>query len=302
MARRPTAAQLREKRARTLVIAFSVVFVIVMVIQGPKLLKSLSGGNAAPSGGTVAGALPAGVNPSAPTAAVAATGSSTAAIVSDSQLTNLSRFAFKDPFHALVNVPVTSAAAGAAAATAGTAGTAGTTGTAGTAGTAGAAGSAGSSKPATLSPAAAAAAAVGPTVTFTATKTPPNAAVVKTNGRRQILFVGDDFPKKGPLFKLVALGKKNIRIGVLGGSFTSGVATIKLRKGKRLTLANQADGSRYVLQLLRLTTATPPPTTAGSSSTPSTTTPATTTPATTTPATTTTTPATTTPATTTPAG
>jgi hypothetical protein len=126
--------------------------------------------------------------------------------------------------------------------------------------------------------------------------------VVKTNGRRQIIFVGDAFPATDPLFKLVALGKKNIRIGVLGGSFTSGAPTIKLVKGKRLTLANQADGSRYVLQLLRLTTATPPPTTAGSSSTPSTTTPATTTPATTTPATTTTTPATTTPATTTPAG
>jgi hypothetical protein len=278
MARRPTAAQLREKRARTLVIAFSVVFLIVMVVQGPKLLKSLNGGNAAPSGGTVAGALPAGVNPSAPTAAAAATGSSTAATVSDSQLTNLSRFAFKDPFHALVNVPATTAAPGAAAGTAG---------------------SPGSSKPAKLSPAAAAAAAVGPTVTFTATKTPPNAAVVKTNGRRQIIFVGDDFPKKGPLFKLVALGKKNIRIAVLGGSFTSGAATIKLAKGKRLTLANQADGSRYVLQLLRLTTATPPPKTVGSSSAP-TTTPATTTPATTTPATTT--PATTTPATTTPAG
>ena len=282
MARRPTAAQLREKRARTLVIAFSVVFLIVMVIQGPKLLKSLSGGSAAPSGGTVAGALPAGVNPSAPTAA-AVTGSSTAAIVSDSQLSNLSRFAFKDPFHALVNVPTPTVAAGAAA---------------------GAAGNPDASKPAPLSPAAAAAAAVGPTVTFTATKTPPappNAAVVKTNGRRQVIFVGDDFPKKSPLFKLVGLGKKNIRIGVLGGSFTSGVATIKLRKGKRLTLANQADGSRYVLQLLRLTTATPPPATAGSSSTPSATTPATTTtPVTITPATTT--PATTTPTATTPAG
>src|SRR6266404_5207825 len=101
MARRPTAAQLREKRARTLVIAFSVVFVIVMVIQGPKLLKSLSGGSA-PVGGTVAGALPAGVNPSSPTAAATSV-SSTAAVVADGQLSNLSRFAFKDPFRALVS-------------------------------------------------------------------------------------------------------------------------------------------------------------------------------------------------------
>jgi hypothetical protein len=204
----------------------------VMVIQGPKLMKMLHGG-AAPSGGSVAGALPPGVNPTAPSAAA---GSSSSTVAADGFLVNLSRFAFKDPFHALVS--------GASAATV----------------------TPGSSqkppaqaKPAKSSPAAAAAAAVAPPVTFTATKAPPNAAVLKTNGHRQIIFVGDGFPSGDPLFKLIALGKKNIRIGVLGGSFTSGAPTIKLMTGKRLTLANQADGSRYVLELLRLTTATPPP-------------------------------------------
>ncbi len=99
------------------------------------------------------------------------------------------------------------------------------------------------------------------------------------------------FPTSDPLFKLIALGKKNIRIGVLGGSFTSGAPTIKLVKGKRLTLANQADGSRYVIQLLKLTTATPPPPPAGGSSRApaGTTTAATTVTTTTTPAPTTTT-------------
>jgi hypothetical protein len=240
MARRPTAAQLREKRSRTLAIAFSVVFLIVVVIQGPKLLKTLHGG-AAPQGGTVAGALPAGVNPSPPTATASV--SAATAVALDGRLGNLSRFPFKDPFRALVKD------------------SAGTTGSAGTSGTPPA-------KAEKSSPAAAVAAAVGPTVTFTATKVPPNAAVVKTNGRRQIVFIGDAFPTKDPLFKLIALGKKNIRIGVLGGSFTSGLPTIKLAKGKRMTLANKADGSRYVLQLLRLTVATPPPkTTGGPSST-----------------------------------
>jgi hypothetical protein len=262
MARRPTAAQLREKRSRTLAIAFSVVFLIVVVIQGPKLLKTLHGGSA-PAGGAVAGALPAGVNPSLPTATASG---STAAIALDGHLENLSRFPFKDPFRALVKDA------------------AGTTGSAGTSGTTPA-------KAEKTSPAAAVAAAVGPTVTFTATKVPPNAAVVKTNGRRQILFIGDAFPTKDPLFKLVALGKKNIRIGVLGGSFTSGLPTIKLAKGKRMTLANKADGSHYVLQLLRLTVATPPAkTTDGSTPAPA---------ATTTTATTPSAPATTTPTTTT---
>src|SRR6266542_783881 len=196
MARRPTAAQLREKRARTLAIAGSVVFLIVMIIQGPKLLSALHGGTA-PSGGTVAGALPAGVNPSLPKAVAAKAAS--VAVISDGHLGNLSRFALKDPFEALIKEDTALASSGSKAASK----------------------SASSQKTASAdapksSPAAAAAAAVASTVTFTATKTPPNAAVVKTNGRRQVIFVGDDFPAAGPLFKLVALGKKDIRIGVLG--------------------------------------------------------------------------------------
>ena len=249
-----------------LAIAFSGVFLVVVVVQGPKLMKMLHGGTA-PSGGTVAGALPPGVNPTAPSASVSGP---TVGAAADGHLGNLSRFAFKDPFHALISgassVPVPGSTAPPS-----------------------------KDKPAQpkakKSPAAAAAAAVAPTVTFTATKAPPNAAVLKTNGSRQVIFVGQGFPTSDPLFKLIALGKKNIRIGVLGGSFTSGAPTIKLVKGKRLTLANQADGSRYVIQLLKLTTATPPPPPAGGSSTApaGTTTAATTVTTTTTPAPTTTT-------------
>jgi len=182
--------------------------------------------------------LPAGVNPTLHAATVSG---STAAVAVDGHLANLSRFPFRDPFRALVKD-----ASGGSTASAGTSAPE-------------------PAKPEKSSPAAAAAAAVGPTVTFTATKVPPNAAVVKTNGRRQIVFIGDAFPTKDPLFKLIALGKKNIRIGVLGGSFTSGLPTIKLAKGKRMTLANKADGSHYVLQLLRLTVATPPAETTGGS-------------------------------------
>jgi hypothetical protein len=270
MARRPTAAQLREKRARTLAIAFSAVFLIVMIVQVPKLMKAMHGGGV-PAGGHVAGALPAGVNPDL---AGATKTIRSGTVVAAGHLGNLSRFALKDPFRALIKD------------------------SSGLPGAGGASGGSPSPKSTPKQPAqpkakktspAATAAAVAPTVTFTATKTPPNAAVVKTNGRRQIIFVGDAFPAADPLFKLVALGKKNIRIGVLGGSFTSGAPTIKLVKGKRLTLANEADGSHYMVELVRFTTATPPAQpAAGSSSAPAATT-TTTTPATTTPAVTTTT-------------
>jgi hypothetical protein len=128
------------------------------------------------------------------------------------------------------------------------------------------------------------------TVSFSAAKPPPNAAIVTTNGQRQLVYVGDGFPRADPLFRLVALSDKAVRVGVLGGGFTSGVPTIKLARGKPLTLANEADGEHYVIQLVRLTTAAPKPAapaTAPAATTPTTTTPATTTPTSTTPATTT---------------
>jgi len=261
MPRRPTAAQLREKRSRTLAIAFSVVFLAVMVIQGPKLMKALHGGSP-PPGGTVAGALPAGVNPSVPTAAASGTA---AAVLADGHLADLSQFALKDPFHALVGATSSAKAASGSKTTPA------------------------AKKPAQPAATKSSTAGAAPAVTFSATKTPPpppNAAVVKTNGSRQTIFVGDAFPAADPLFKLVALGKKDIRIGVVGGSFTSGTPTIKLMTGKRLTLDNKSDGVHYVLVLVGLTNATPPaPTTSGSGSTPATTTttPATTAPTTTTP-------------------
>ena len=136
---------------------------------------------------------------------------------------------------------------------------------------------------------------------------PPNAALLLTNGHRQVVSVGKGFPSPQPLFKLVALGKKgSIRIGVLGGSFASGAPTMVLLKGQKITLANQSDGSRYVVQLIRQTTAAATAQTGGTAATtPTATTPVATTPVTTAPVTTTTpaaTTSTTTTTTTTPAG
>ncbi len=72
------------------------------------------------------------------------------------------------------------------------------------------------------------------------------------------MLVGAGFPTGEPLFKLVALGKKDVKIGVLGGSFTSGAPTLALLLGRAITLADEVDGSRYVLRLVALTTAAAP--------------------------------------------
>jgi hypothetical protein len=52
-----------------------------------------------------------------------------------------------------------------------------------------------------------------------------------------------------PIFKLVAATRKTAKIAIDGGSYASGEATITLKKGQPVTLANTADGTRYRLVL-----------------------------------------------------
>ena len=271
MARRLTAAQAKQAKQKKIVIVLAVLFLIVAAVQGPKFWKQLHpkpAGEAAPTPGSVPAA-----------AATPATAAASAPAVSG-QLHAFSHLKLKDPFKVLVSVPVADASSGAPTDAA-----------------------AATSKPAetpkqpkqpkqTTKPAVEPAASG--MVSFSAAAPPPNAAIVKTNGRRQLVYVGNGFPAADARFRLVALGNKAIRVGVMGGGFDGGVPTIKLARGKQVTLANRADGAHYVITLVRLTTAAPKPV-APAGSTPAATpaapapaaTPATTTPV---PTTTTTTP------------
>jgi hypothetical protein len=264
MARRLTAAQAKAAKQKKLVILLAVIFVVVAAVQGPKFWKQLHpkpAGEAAPTPGSVPAA----------SATAPATGAATAA--ASGQLHTFRHLKLKDPFKALVRVPVTDTSSSAPADTSA------------------------AEKPAPAKtaepkqPKPTATPAVSGTVSFSAATPPPNAAIVTTNGRKQLVYVGDGFPTADPVFRLVALANKAVRVGVLGGSFTNGIPTIKLARGRPVTLANEADGSRYVIKLVRLTTAAPKPeptTTTPTATTPAATTPTTTTPATTTATTTTT--------------
>jgi hypothetical protein len=267
MARRLTAAQAKAAKQKKLVILLAVVFAVVAGVQGPKFWKQLHpkpAGEAAPTPGSVP--------------AASAPGDATAAPAANGQLHTFRHLKLKDPFKALVTIPVTdsssSSSSSAPAADSATEKPAP------------------AQKPEPKQPKPAATPAASGTVSFSAAKPPPNAAIVTTNGRKQLVYVGDGFPTTDPVFRLVALANKAVRVGVLGGSFTNGIPTIKLARGKPVTLANEADGSRYVIKLVRLTTAAPKPeptTTTPTATTPAATTPTTTTPATTTATTTTTT-------------
>jgi hypothetical protein len=270
MARRLTAAQTKAAKQKKLVILLAVMFLVVAGVQGPKFWKQLHpkpAGEAAPTPGSVP------VSSATGTAAGATTSGASG------QLHSFRHLKLKDPFKALVSVPSGNNSGGAPAEP--------------SAKETPAAPEKPEEKPEAKPKPAAEPAASG-TVNFSAATAPPNAAIVTTNGRRQLVYVGDGFPAADPVFRLVALAKKAVRVGVLGGSFIDGVPTIKLARGKPVTLANEADGSQYVIKLVRLTTAEPKPepTTTGPAATtptPAASTPATTTATTTTATTTTTT-------------
>jgi hypothetical protein len=277
--RRITAAQLKDKRNKKIAGGLLAVLLIVLVIQVPKLLKQMSPPNASTPPAAAAATTPSSTTGTAGSTPATTGGASagTLATAPSTALTDFARLPLKDPFHALLS-----------------------TATSGSSTT--------SSKPAATTPtakpkssvpsncsvvvnsqteaficarkkpkatkASASQPAASGTMTFTA-QTPPNAAIVRMNGRKQTVFVGDGFPSANPLFKLVALGEKTVRVGIFGGSFTTGDQTIKLAKGKKVTLANKSDGSRYVIELVKLTTAvapvkTSPSGTSSSASSPST--------------------------------
>jgi hypothetical protein len=221
--RRPTAAQLREHRSKQLALVLGVVFIAVAAIQVPRLLKQLNPPKPAENAGS--GLVATAQSP---------TGVADLAVGAATQLDDFSQLPLKDPFHSLVKTATASPTTTPPAATT----TAATTTT-----------------PTPKPKAAAPAKTPKPTPFIAAPPNPPNAALIELNGQRQIVGIGDPFPTAAPLFKLVALNKKSIQIGVFAGSFSSGDPTLAVKKGHKITLVNQFDGTHYVVKLVGLTVA-----------------------------------------------
>ena len=80
----------------------------------------------------------------------------------------------------------------------------------------------------------------------------PTAARISVNGTRELVDVGKTFPSSDPVFHLVSLTRTTAKIGIAGGSLSTGGATTTLTKGKKVTLMNTADGTRYELVLVSL--------------------------------------------------
>ena len=92
---------------------------------------------------------------------------------------------------------------------------------------------------------------------------PPATATETTisiNGATESVAALAEFPAADPVFVLESLATdgKSALISVAGGSYTDGKQTVKLQIGKRLTLQNTSDGSRYDLELLTVAGFVPP--------------------------------------------
>ena len=80
------------------------------------------------------------------------------------------------------------------------------------------------------------------------------ATSISVNGVAEDVAVEASFPKDEPTFVLVKVAKsgKAVEIGIAGGEYANGGETITLALGKKITLQNTADGSRWELELLAI--------------------------------------------------
>jgi hypothetical protein len=253
MAKRVDPLKAKEAKQKKIAIGGAVLLLALLGFQGPKTLKMLSGPppvttptstSAAPAS-TTPGVTPATGAPPAGETPVAAAPELSAVADSDlspeavqGQLATFERFASKDPF-AQQAEPVASAPARVSDPRDGTEKDPVDTKN--------------DAKPAESAADADGAADGGFTTGGSTPAAPAIAAAtsISVNGVAEDVAVEGSFPKDEPTFVLVKLAKngKSVEIGIAGGEYAGGDDTITLTFGKKLTLQNTADGSRYELEL-----------------------------------------------------
>ena len=236
-AKKQSAAQVKAAKQKKLAIGGAVLLVGVLVIQGPKMLKMLSGGSSAAPAPAVA---PVPVAP-VPGATPATPATPTPAQPSGTKLVSFERFSSKDPFSAQVSTSAPSAATGSTGTAA--AATATATGTGGAAVTL---------VPKTTS--SSSSSTVKPTVKKTSMEIIQGngSAKITVNGRTETVSRSKDFPKSDPTFTLadVNASAQSVTVSIAGGSLKTGGKTFTLYTGAPKTLLNTADGKRYTLTLV----------------------------------------------------
>jgi hypothetical protein len=261
MAKRVDPLAAKKAKQKKLAIGLCVLLVGVVAFQGPKMLKMMKGPQATPAAAPVTPATPSGTaDPAAPASATPVVPAQEA-VLADSdvapdaesgQLLSIDSFSTKDPFAQQLTeavpseTPIPAAPDSAAPATDTPSASGAPPGTFDPLG----------SNPQDQDPNA-------PPVSTTPSVDPPATATETTisiNGETESVAPKAEFPAADPVFVLVSLASdgKSALISVAGGSYTDGKETVKLQIGKRLTLQNTSDGSRYDLELLTVAGFVPP--------------------------------------------
>jgi hypothetical protein len=252
MAKKKFDAKAKAKRQKMIAAVGGVLLLGLLVFQVPrtmKMLKQNQGTSSSSSAATTTTAAP-GSTPLAPpaldgSATSGVPGASATATSADGvndpsnplppaagQLVSFSKFKSKDPFHQQITDCGTSA--GSSSDSSGSSGCAAVTPKASVK-TTKKSGTLVIAKGVTAKPAASA----------KVTK-----ATITVNGVATSVAVGSSFPAGSPVFTLVSLTPRAAKIGIAGGSYENGAATVTLAKGKTITLMNTADGTRYALRLV----------------------------------------------------
>lgn len=110
----------------------------------------------------------------------------------------------------------------------------------------------GSTTPVSTPPASTTPSSTTPTGTTTTPTVAPTSVSITTNGNCEVVALNGTFPGSEDIFKVVSIAKdgKSARIGIVGGAYDNGQATTALQLGKKVTLVNTADGTRYVIELV----------------------------------------------------
>lgn len=232
-------AKAKEKKQKIIAAVGGVLLLALLAYQVPKVMSH--GKHApAPQSGAPSATSTATTSATAPAATAAPTGTAELA-ASNTKLASFTLFSSKDPFVPRVSdkVPASSTPSTSTPAAATPPATSGSTST-----------PAGSGPlfgtvdgPATATP--------SPT---SGTKTPPASklpgAVLKLNGTKIRVQLGEAFPKNQPIFRLAGIKKGSVKIALVKGGLADGTSAVTLAKGHPLTLVNTADNKRWTIVLL----------------------------------------------------
>jgi hypothetical protein len=252
MAKKKFDPKAKAKRQKVMLAVGSVLLLGLLAFQVPRTMKMMKSPTASSSSSpSTTTTSAAGSTPLAPpsldgssTAATSGSGAASTASTStdgvsdpsnplppnSGQLVSFSKFKSKDPFHQQIS-DCTAESSGA--------------GGCGSSTTSASSKPASTQKPGSSSP---------PSLVVTSGSKPiavkAKQATISVNGIAGTVTVGGSFPTSAPVFTLVSLTRTSAKIGIAGGSYENGAATVTLVKGKTVTLMNTADGARYTLRLL----------------------------------------------------